>query len=79
MNVIKNNEFNTPHLINIDFDIPYYIFEEIVEYIEQTAQGKCRCSKWENIKSLLSLAVVNGRMTREQADSLIEKYNREEY
>lgn len=26
--------------INKDFNIPYYIFEEIIEYIEQTAQRK---------------------------------------
>lgn len=26
--------------INEDFDIPYYIFEEIVEYIELTAKRK---------------------------------------
>jgi len=30
---------------NEDFNVPYYIFEEIIEYIEQTAQGKCRCMK----------------------------------
>jgi len=39
-------------VINPDFDIPHYIFDEIVEYIEQTAQGRCRCMKWENIRSL---------------------------
>lgn len=26
--------------INSDFNVPYYIFEEIVEYCEQTAQRK---------------------------------------
>lgn len=26
--------------INKDFNVPYYIFEEIVEYCEQTAQRK---------------------------------------
>lgn len=49
--------------INPDFDISHYIFEEIVEYIEQTAQGKCRYMKWENIKSLLRCAVINKRLT----------------
>ena len=44
--------------INLEVNIPYYIFEEIIEYVEQTAQGICRCMKWENIKSLLNLAVV---------------------
>ena len=36
--------------------MPYYIFEEIVDYIELTAQGKCKSMKWENIKMLLGLA-----------------------
>ena len=63
--------------INDEFNIPYYIFEEIVEYVEQTAQGRCRCMKWENIKSLLNLAVINNRLTREQDNYLKEKFNRE--
>ncbi|WP_305113863.1 hypothetical protein [Thomasclavelia cocleata] len=63
--------------INMEYNIPYYIFEEIVEYIEQTAQGKCKKATWENIKSLLNLAVINERLTREQANNLIETYCRE--
>ena len=47
--------------INPNFDIPYYIFEEITEYIELTAKGHCKCMKWDNIKSLLNLAVINKR------------------
>ena len=62
--------------INEEFNIPYYIFEEITEYIELTAKGHCKCMKWENIKSLLNLAVVNNRMSREQADFLEEKFYR---
>lgn len=64
--------------INDEFNIPYYIFEEIVEYVEQTAQGKCKCMKWENIKSLLNLAVINKRITRPQADYLEKEFCREE-
>ena len=63
--------------INEDFNVPYYIFEEIVEYIELTAQGHCKCMKWENIKSLLRLAKVNNRPTEQQANFIIEKFNRE--
>lgn len=48
--------------INKDFNIPYYIFEEIVEYVEETAKGRCKCMKFENIKSLLGLAKVNRRI-----------------
>ena len=40
--------------VNEDFNIPYYIFEEITEYVELTAKGHCKCMKWENIKSLLN-------------------------
>ena len=62
---------------NKEFNIPYYIFEEIGEYLETTASGKCKSMKWENIKGLLRLAVINNRITRENANFLIEKYNRE--
>lgn len=63
--------------INKDFNIPFYIFEEITSYIELTAQGHCKCMKWENIKALLNCARVNHRLTQEQVKFLIEKYNRE--
>lgn len=63
--------------INEEFNIPYYIFEEIVEYIEQTAQGRRKTMKWENIKRLLNLAVVNKRLTEKQADIIKERYSRE--
>ena len=53
--------------LNKEFNIPYYIFEEITDYIELTAKGYSKCMKWENIKSLLNLAVVNNRITKEQA------------
>ena len=54
-----------------------YKIDEIIEYVEQTAQGRCRCMKWENIRSLLRLAVVNNRLTEKQAQYLEEKYCRE--
>lgn len=60
-----------------DFDIPFYIFEELAEYIQHTASGKCRCMKWENIKALLRLAIVNKRITREQANLIESKYCKE--
>ena len=63
--------------INEDFNIPYYIFEEITEYLEQTAKGHCRTAKWNNIKSLLNLAKVNNRFTQEQVNFLKEKFCRE--
>lgn len=63
--------------VNEDFDVPHYIFEEIVEYVEQTASGRCRCMKWENIRSLLRMAVANKRLTEQQAEFLEVKYCRE--
>lgn len=63
--------------INEDFSIPYYIFEEIVEYVEQSAQGRCRCSKWSNIKALLRLAQVNNHLTEQQVKRIIDNYCRE--
>ena len=60
-----------------NFIVPNYIAEEILEYIEQTAQGRCRCMKWRNIQTLLGLAIINGRITREQADIIEELFCRE--
>ena len=63
--------------INEEFAIPYYIFEEFVEYVELTAKGYSKSMKWNNIKALLRLAVVNNRITEEQAYFLENKFNRE--
>lgn len=63
--------------INPDCNIPFYIFEEIVEYVEQTALGRCRCMKWENIRRLLKCAVANNRLTKEQAKNIEKTYCRE--
>lgn len=63
--------------INKDFNVPYYIVEEIVDYIELTNQGHCKSMKWENIKALLRLAKVNNRLSNNQVKFIINKYNRE--
>lgn len=63
--------------VNKDFNIPFYIFDEIVEYIEQTAQGRCRCMKWKNIKALLRLAQMNKRLSETQIEYIIDTYCRE--
>lgn len=60
-----------------DFIVPNYIAEEILEYIEQTAQGRCKCMKWRNIQALLGLAIINGRITREQAEVIENLFCRE--
>lgn len=63
--------------INKDFNVPYYIFEEILEYIELTAKGHCKSMKWNNIKSLINLAVINNRLTKEQAEYLKKTFYRD--
>lgn len=63
--------------INEEFNVPYYIFEEIVDYVELTAKGYCKCMKWENIKSLLRLSVANNRLTEQQAQCLEKEFCRE--
>ena len=63
--------------LNKEFCVPYYIFEEIVDYVELTAKGYSKCMKWENIKALLGLAKVNNRLTQEQVDLLIKEFCRE--
>ena len=63
--------------INEDFTIPFYIFEEIVEYVELTSQGHNKCMKWENIKSLLKIAQVNNKLTKTQVEYIINTYCRE--
>lgn len=62
---------------NQNFDIPYYVFEEIVDYIEQTAKGKSKCMKWSNVKAIIRLAVLNNRLSKEQGDFLITTFCRE--
>ena len=60
-----------------NFVVPNYIASEILEYAEQTAQGRCKCMKWRNIQALLGLAIINGRITREQADVIENLFCRE--
>ena len=64
-------------VINPEYNIPYDIFEEWINFIEATAKGGKDPIMWDNVKSLLGLAVINKRLTREQADNLIVKYCRE--
>ena len=57
-----------------NIQIPQYIKEEIEEYIELTENGKNKCMKWDNIRALLRLAVINKRITNEQAKIIEDKY-----
>lgn len=60
-----------------NLNVPDYIADEIRDYIYQTSQGKCKCMKWENIKALLRLAVVNERLTEQQVEFLEKEFCRE--
>lgn len=63
--------------LNKEFNVPYYIFEEIIDYVELTAKGYSKYMKWENIRTLLRLAVVNNRLTEQQAKFLEKEFCRE--
>lgn len=63
--------------INLDFDIPYYIFDEITEYLEYTAKGNKDCIKWNNIIMLLNMSVMCNRLSKEQAKFIKRTYCRE--
>ncbi len=63
--------------LNKDFNVPMYIVEELADYLELTAKGYSKCMKWENIKSLLKLAQINNRLTKNQVQYIINTYCRE--
>ena len=63
--------------INPDFNIPFYIVEELITYIELNALGYSESKRWDTIKALLRVAKVNGRFSKEQIDFLESKYCRE--
>ncbi|MBQ3409615.1 MAG: hypothetical protein IJH12_10490 [Clostridia bacterium] len=63
--------------INIDFNVPFYIFEDLIEYVELTAQGKPTGTRWEKIRALLGLAKINERLTEEQVKYIEDTYCRE--
>lgn len=60
--------------VNKDFNVPMYIVEELVDYLELTAKGYSKCMKWENIKSLFKLAQMNNRLTENQVQYIINTY-----
>lgn len=55
---------------NENFDIPFHIFDEIVEYVER---GK-PTSKWRNIYTLIKMSECNQKLTPDQAQYLIDNY-----
>lgn len=63
--------------MNNEFDLPFYLVEELTSYLEATAKGENKSSQWNNIVALIGLAKVNDRITQEQATFLIQEFNRE--
>lgn len=58
----------------LNFDVPEYIMDEIKEYTKDVENGKCKCMKWENIKALIGLAVLNNTITKEQGDFIRKQF-----
>ena len=57
----------------INYDVPQYIIDEVNDYIYDVKNKKNRCMKLENIKSLIGLAVLNKRITRNQVMHILNK------
>lgn len=53
-------------------EIPDYVNDEIEKYKWKKQNGNSGIATYENIKSLLGLAVLNNRITREQADRIMK-------
>ena len=53
-------------------EIPDYVDDEIKKYKWKKQNGNSGVATYENIKSLLGLAVVNKRITREQANEIMK-------
>lgn len=66
----------TKTIINANFDIPYYIFEAIVGYYESLKDGVYDKCKWEEVKILLNMSVLNNQITTEQSDYIKETFHR---
>lgn len=56
--------------INEDFNIPFHIFDSIVEYV---LKGK-PTTKWDNIYTLIKMSECNNKLTPSQAKYLIDNY-----
>lgn len=59
--------------INEEFNIPYYVFEEIIEYLQLTVQGNHNPLKWANVEALMGCAKINKRLTNKQIETIRKK------
>lgn len=56
--------------INPNFDIPYYVFEEIVGLYKYENLP----SAWEKAKIMVNMAVANNRLTEVQGKFIKDRY-----
>lgn len=63
--------------VNEEFNIPFYIFDEIIEYFELTEQGKKNPVKWANVEALMGCARINKRLTMKQIEEIRKRCCRE--
>lgn len=53
-------------------EIPDYVNDEIEKYKWKKQNGNSGVATYENIKSLLGMAIMNDRITREQANEIMK-------
>lgn len=53
-------------------EIPDYVNDEIEKYKWKRQNGNSGVATYENIKSLLGMAIMNDRITREQANEIMK-------
>lgn len=61
-----------------EFNIPYYVFEAIVNYVEHSARGTYSRESWNDVVMLINMAQMNDRFSESQANKLKERFCREE-
>lgn len=60
-------------LRELNIQIPQYILDEIELYLWKKENGNSGCATFDNIIALIGLAVLNERISKEQAQRLREK------
>ena len=58
--------------------IPFYIVNDIVEYIEYKGGISSKTKRWSNISTLINGAVLNNRLKKEEATKIKETFCRED-
>lgn len=64
--------------IDEEFNIPYYVFEAIVNYVEHSAKETYSRESWNEVVMLINMAQMNDRFSESQAKKLKEKFCRED-